>query len=868
MRLTRITLRDFRGVGDSTVEFGPGVTVVEGPNEIGKSSVAHAIRFIREVKASSKHRDIVAAKPIGRDVGPEVEIELQTGPYDLTYRKRWLKSPITELSIRTPKPEQVSGDPAHERFLAILAETVDLDLLEAMDVLQGQSLDQPDLTKISSLRQALDNSAEDQDGHDVLMGKIDAEFGKYFTAGGRPAKEYKAAAEAQPSLNSSVEGLTLRSSAMDTLTTDSADATALLSRLSKESETSKTDLADHEKDALALEALRGVVRAALTEVDDANRLHTSSTHALAARGTLRNDLATRQSATEADSTEVERLETKHDDLQKAFGIVKARSQRLEKDHEDARLEARAASQSVDRKQNHIQVEELSGQAERAEAAEDDRLSAVAELEIASLDEDALSNLTALATELRVAESARSSAAATVIVTPTSTHKVEVDAEVIPTGEPFEALALDTVHIEVDGLVSIEVRPGTPPLELDRAVNEARHDLTTAFADVGVGSLEEARQMVNRRRAAESALTNSVAALTALLGDSTLKIVKGRLAVVSARIALDTELEPTDDLAALERKSQLAAGAEETALGGLGDAQAELEQHRQAVDDAREESVRARAALDVAEQERNRVADDLRLARLERDDSVLEQAVEVADQGVADKRAAADVATENLGSADPDTLDMLVTNARALVISKDEEVKQTQSRVDQLSAVLKVREAEGIYDQLSAAEAARETGQAQYDRLHRSAEATKLLRNALLSHRDEAQKKYAAPFREKIERLGKVVFGRDFQVEISNGLSIETRTLDGKTVPFDSLSAGAREQLSLLGRLACAQLVDAVSGAPVVLDDAMGFSDPKRLTALNAVLGEVGRSAQVILLTCQPERFSGIGGAQVSHMIAT
>jgi uncharacterized protein YhaN len=49
---------------------------------------------------------------------------------------------------------------------------------------------------------------------------------------------------------------------------------------------------------------------------------------------------------------------------------------------------------------------------------------------------------------------------------------------------------------------------------------------------------------------------------------------------------------------------------------------------------------------------------------------------------------------------------------------------------------------------------------------------------------------------------------------------------------------------------------------LILDDSLGFADPERLRALGVVLAAVGRSAQVILLTCQPDRFSHLGGAHI------
>ncbi len=204
--------------------------------------------------------------------------------------------------------------------------------------------------------------------------------------------------------------------------------------------------------------------------------------------------------------------------------------------------------------------------------------------------------------------------------------------------------------------------------------------------------------------------------------------------------------------------------------------------------------------------------------------------------------------------------MELTNARELVERVDRDLTRTDTRAVELQTLLDDRAGEGIHDRLVDVEAALEAARATYERLHRAAQAAALLRDTLLRHRDEAQRQYVAPFKQRIDRLGKVVFGPDFEVEVSTDLAIDSRTLRGRTVPFASLSGGAKEQLALLGRLACAQLVDPDEGAPVVLDDTLGFSDPARLARLAVVLNDVGRTAQVVVLTCQPRRFQMVGGA--------
>ena len=131
---------------------------------------------------------------------------------------------------------------------------------------------------------------------------------------------------------------------------------------------------------------------------------------------------------------------------------------------------------------------------------------------------------------------------------------------------------------------------------------------------------------------------------------------------------------------------------------------------------------------------------------------------------------------------------------------------------------------------------------------------------MLRHRDDARLRYVDPFRVEVERLGRIVFGADFEVEIDAELRICSRTLAGRTVPYDSLSGGAKEQLGIVARLAGAALVAKEDGVPVVIDDALGFTDADRLTKMGEVFDAVGGDGQVIVLTCSPERYAAVGDA--------
>lgn len=180
---------------------------------------------------------------------------------------------------------------------------------------------------------------------------------------------------------------------------------------------------------------------------------------------------------------------------------------------------------------------------------------------------------------------------------------------------------------------------------------------------------------------------------------------------------------------------------------------------------------------------------------------------------------------------------------------------------EVMAQLRVYGSEGRKGRLDAAQTECEHAAAEHDRIARRAGAARLLHSVMNRHRDESRLRYVEPFRTEVERLGRIVFGADFEVEIDGDLRMVARTLNGCTVPFESLSGGAKEQLGIVARLATAALVAKEDGVPVVIDDALGFSDPDRLAKMAEVFDAVGGDGQVIVLTCSPERYAGIVDAQ-------
>jgi uncharacterized protein YhaN len=52
------------------------------------------------------------------------------------------------------------------------------------------------------------------------------------------------------------------------------------------------------------------------------------------------------------------------------------------------------------------------------------------------------------------------------------------------------------------------------------------------------------------------------------------------------------------------------------------------------------------------------------------------------------------------------------------------------------------------------------------------------------------------------------------------------------------------------------------GTPIILNDALGYTDPERLKLMGAVLSVAAKECQIVIFTCVPERYAFIGEAAV------
>jgi recombinational DNA repair ATPase RecF len=867
MKLHRLALTNYRGIAHREITFPDrGVVVICGANEVGKSSMIEALDLLLEVKDRSKQEKVNQVKPVHADVGSEVLAEITTGPYRFVYRKRFHKGFETELTILEPTPEHLTGDIAHERVQAMFADTVDTGLWQAQRVLQAGSTALVDLSDCNALTNALDVAAGDDSGlpgtEPLLMDAIESEFGKYFTPTGRPNSKWK---DGQSVLASAVADAAHCQAALDEvqeLVDRHADLTVRLADLAAQRKATIERRVKAEMASAALAELTAqlhkarIVAAAAKSTSEASAAAHAGRLELAAGAEARAQTVKALGEELAAAAEAEVVAGQFAGMSAAAAVDSAESLRL------AQLELDRVRGLVDAVERRGEADRIAARLEQIAAAHADLQRIDQELSGITLTDTVMIAIAEAAVRVKGYEDQLTASTGTVEFTAASDLELVIDGEPISlsAGDRWRPSTPAPTVVELPGLLSVRIDPGPTAASVQAQLGTAQRELDEALAHGGVADVVTARQVEQRRGTLTTDRNRVTAKLEGLCSGDDVGALQSRLAGLRAALP-DEATDPEAANAALK--------AAETAWEQIC-RQAKIDQDS-ATATATEFTGKAQQTklvqdrLKVAEGESMAALERLRALRAEVDDGA------VAARAVADAEALrrADAAVfelvERHASASPDVVARELTEAIGSAEALDREHAEIDRELNEITGAVQIVGSEGRKGRLDEALNRREHAQTEDDRTSRRARAVRLLKSVMDRHRDDTRKGYVEPFRAELERLGKPVFGSTLQVEVGSDLSIVSRTLNGITVPYSSLSGGAKEQLGILVRLACAALIDEGDTVPVVIDDALGFADPDRLHSMAAVFNTVGHDGQVIVLTCTPGRYDGIEGAQIIEL---
>jgi uncharacterized protein YhaN len=144
-------------------------------------------------------------------------------------------------------------------------------------------------------------------------------------------------------------------------------------------------------------------------------------------------------------------------------------------------------------------------------------------------------------------------------------------------------------------------------------------------------------------------------------------------------------------------------------------------------------------------------------------------------------------------------------------------------------------------------------------LEQEANAVRVAYNMIVQVEKEANTQFLQPVVRRVQPyLNRVLPGS--QIRLGTDMTIEGLQRGTVTEPFDCLSVGAREQLSVITRIAFADLLaDEGVYAPIILDDALVYADDGRFADALATLAFAAKRHQIIILTCHEHKYFGLTG---------
>lgn len=420
-----------------------------------------------------------------------------------------------------------------------------------------------------------------------------------------------------------------------------------------------------------------------------------------------------------------------------------------------------------------------------------------------------------------------------------------------------------------------------------ALEQARAHLDELLREFQCSDLESAEKVYTTCDALDGEITALRNRRAGVVGDKDIDDVVQELAGLDQYVndggVADSGTEPGTEIATETSADQLAGLTVDEIATELSTAEAAEEQAREELEDAANklavydgrpaetEAMRVRERYGLATE---RVVNAKEKVSVSADSASMEKLrenVELANmhwQQAINEREAAQAA------ADDADVSMAMRNwegAKAHLVQLQRTIRETENR--KLALTSHIEAATGAAERLHMAEAQLENRKADYAVVERRAHAASRLRETLIRHRDAARQRYMEPFARELERFARVVFDQSVSFELDENLAISQRIIGDEAVETEHLSGGAQEQLALLVRFAVAALTahgqqgSTAAGelpiipVPVMVDDALGSTDARRLRLMATLFSEIARQTQVFVLTCMPERYSRVVGAQ-------
>lgn len=870
MKIRSLKLTNVRKFGGRVAELtgiGDGLTVVSEANEFGKSTFFDALHALFFEKHGSTAKTVKSLQPRpGGGVAIAAEVETAEGRY--LVEKHFISQ--KGASVRDlDRGSVIARDGEAEDWIARLigeAEQGPAGLLWVrqgvlgLEPADGSSRDRERL--VAARRDLMSSVAGEIDQvtggrrMDRILARCQQELGQITTAKGRPSGAWKEAVDRVEILERDLIDLTRLCAELSDALTDRRGIDGELRRID-----------DPEAKAALERGLAGAQRRLDEAKAHAERVSSAEQAlriaALERDGAVagRDALVAAEAALAEAAKRLSSCETVHHDA-----VVRSEAGQSEETKLRSALETVATRISELRQELRAAEERDAARKAKAEAARlEKQLQTARGHHEAAIGAEALvrgnpvTQAVLAAAEDAAAETARVEAA---LLARTASMTVRYDGKA--------RLSLDGTEVEGDRRLQLGEKaeiemPGIGKMRLDlpasgdadalqTRMEKSRATERAALAACGAATLDEARRRARERQETENACKLAVESLSIAAPDG-IGALEAALATAEAwgKSGEGMEGRSTDDI-----KADIAR-AEDTETA----ARTAHERSRKVAEDTRAAVIRAEAALETARIERDGAETAAGPAESR------DERRKAAEKGAADKTGIVENAQAALASLKADAPDLKTAEAdhkRAAdaVAGAAKRRSELTVRRAELSARIETRADESVETRRDEVAGEIEALRERLAHFERERDTLVRLRDALAKAREEAREAYFGPIQEELAPLLGILHddaGIDWE---SDTIMPGALRRGGEIEAFETLSGGTQEQIAILTRLAFARLF-ARRGqhVPIILDDALVYSDDDRIVKMFTALNRVAMDQQIIVFSCRQLAFASLGGERPS-----
>ena len=880
MRIARLAVRCFRKLreGIEIDGFEPGLTVIVGDNEEGKSTLLQALQSAFFDRHNQTGKLIDEMMPFGSSVRPEIEVDFELAGASYRLEKGFCQAPSALLK-RNGGERTWQNDSAEETLRALFgftppgrgaAKEEHRGLAGLLWVEQGRAFAPLQLNEDS--RMAL---------HDAIEGEV----GQIL--GGDRGRALVAAAKKRTSYYFTPTGRE-----RDTLKLPHKQ----VEELEKSCQKLKADVQDYDEKVEKLEELQG--RLALYERD--NRLEAARTDVKRAEAAvlrikdLKKEIETAKAEAGSAAT---RAESALGDSDRRKGMVESVEKRVLK-AEGAKSKLRESEMARDAVREDYKAAELSFEERRAQlkGASDAHREAQRQLERAQIaavlndlkkrlqdaeslsqqieqereilagfviDDQALARLRTLSGEVHKSKAALDAIATSLIFTPDGDNAVVLDGLPVDIEKPLKITDRTTIRLE--GFGSLEILPGGEDIpKLRKELSRLEGDLRTELQSVGIQRVEDAEKAHRQKLERTGKVERLQGKLQGVAGGELdeLPAQVGERRGELARLTVETDddpppIEQAQTAESAERKKQEEAQQAASEAERTRDSASKL--HNQAENRYIEIKTTSDHEAKTLAAERKALEE----ARQDRADQRLEELTEETKREAEQRKKAHGDLILKLEAKSPDSVRSEQERAHGAFKQLKEMIEADERDARDLTVELRTLGQKGLAEELERKEGELASARRELERIELDAKAWKLLSTTLQEAESEAKAAFLAPVKNRLQPYLRLLFPEaDLRLR-EDDFEIEKICRGGVEEPFESLSIGTREQIAVLTRLALADLLRE-KGRPValVLDDPLVNSDDERFRRMRTALRKAAENVQIVVLTCHEDRYKTLGASMI------